>query len=83
MRIALYHRRKFADLNRPLYQSDTTTDHVLTIDLIDRAFVNFYNEHGCKNYDTIKRKAMQLQVAKDEELIVRLQDGDIRLAEMP
>ena len=56
---------------------------MLIIDLIDRAFVNFYNEHKCKNYDTIKWKAMQLQVAKEEELIVRLQDGDIRLAEMP
>lgn len=53
------------------------------VDPIHRPFVNFNNEHKCKNYDAIKRKAIELQVPKDEKLIVRLQDGDIRVAEIP
>ena len=55
----------------------------LWVEPIDGPFVNFNTEHKCKNYDAIVQKAMELQVPEDEKLIVRLQDGDIRLAEIP
>ena len=53
------------------------------VDKIEQPFVDFNTKHKCKNYDVIQRKAEEFQIAEGEKLMLRLQDGDIRLPEIP
>ena len=53
------------------------------VDKIEQPFVDFNTKHMCKNYATIQRKAEEFQIAEGEKLMLRLQDGDIRLPEIP
>ena len=51
---------------------------------IDGQYVNFFaQKHRFKNWDAIQRKAKELQVPEGTKLMVRLQEGDLRIPTIP